>query len=66
MWTRKRMLKFKKPVITTHVYSFYLLLIAIALDIAAVIFVEVREKNGLVSAMFTGEKIASKKPVDLN
>jgi cytochrome b len=60
------MRKIRKPFITTHVYSFYLLLISIILHIAAVIMTEVREKNGLVSAMFTGNKIASKKPVDLN
>ena len=57
---------FRKPVITTHVYSFYLLLIAIALHVAAVVQIEVREKNGLVSAMITGNKVVSKKPVDLN
>ena len=59
------MRKFRKPIITTHVYSFYLLLIAIVLHIIAVVLTETREKNGLVSAMFTGKKIASKKPVDL-
>lgn len=61
-----QMRKFRKPFITTHVYSFYVLLIAIALHILAVVLVEIREKNGLVSAMFTGKKIVSKKPVDLN
>ena len=60
------MRKFRKPFITTHVYSFYLLLISIVLHIAAVVVTEVREKNGLVSAMFTGNKISSKKPVDLD
>ena len=61
-----QMRKLRKPFITTHVYSFYILLIAIALHIAAVVLTEVRENNGLVSAMFTGKKIASKEPVDLN
>jgi len=60
------MRKFRKPVITTHVYAFYVLLVAIALHIVAVILTEVKEKNGLVSAMLTGKKIASKKPVDLD
>ena len=60
------MRQFRKPFIATHVYSFYVLLVAIVLHIAAVVFMEVREKNGLVSAMFTGNKIASKKPVDLD
>jgi len=60
------MREFRKPFITTHVYSFYLLLISIFLHIVAVVITEVREKNGLISAMFTGNKIVSKKPVDLN
>ena len=57
---------FRKPFITTHVYVFYTLLGAIFLHIAAVVVTEVKEKNGLVSAMFTGKKVASKKPVDLD
>ena len=60
------MRKFRKPFITTHIYSFYIILISIILHIVAVVMTEVREKNGLVSAMFTGNKIASKKPVDLD
>jgi len=58
------MRKLRKPFINTHVFVFYTLLISIALHIAAVVVTEVREKNGLVSAMFTGKKVASKPPVD--
>ncbi len=60
------MRKFRKPIVTIHYYSFYLLLIAIALHITAIVVIEVKERNGLVSAMFTGEKVSSKKPVDLD
>jgi cytochrome b len=62
----KEMRVFRKPFITVHVYVFYLLLIAIFLHIAAVAIAEVRECSGLVSAMFTGKKVFSKKPVDLD
>lgn len=55
---------FRKPFITAHVYGFYVLLVAIVLHIAGVIATEVREKNGLVSAMFTGTKVISRPPVD--
>ena len=55
---------FRKPFITTHIYTFYILLVSIFLHIAAVVVTEVREKNGLVSAMFTGKKVVSKHPVD--
>lgn len=48
---------FRKPIVTTHLYSFYLLMVAALLHIAAVVVIEVKEKSGLISAMFTGEKV---------
>jgi cytochrome b len=60
----KEMRDFRKPFITAHYYSFYVLLGAIVLHIIGVTVTELREKNGVVSAMFTGEKVSSKKPVD--
>lgn len=60
----KEMREFRKPFITTHKYTFYLLLGAIFLHILGVIYSEIRERSGLVSAMFTGNKMFSKKPVD--
>jgi Ni/Fe-hydrogenase 1 B-type cytochrome subunit len=59
------MRSFRKPFITTHYYIFFVLLTAVILHIAAVVITELREKNGLISAMFTGRKVFSKKPVDL-
>lgn len=59
------MRKFRKPFITLHVYSFYTLLIAIVLHVVAVVVTEIREKSNLVSAMFTGKKVLSRKPEDL-
>jgi cytochrome b len=56
---------FRKPFIKVHYYGFYILLAAIILHLAAVIITEVREGNGLVSAMFTGKKVFDKVPVDL-
>ena len=57
---------FRIPFITMHYYIFYVLLAAIVLHIAAVVITEQREKNGLVSAMFSGRKVFSEKPVDLD
>lgn len=57
---------YRKPVINTHVYIFYTLLGAIVLHIIGVVVTEIREKNGIISAMITGKKVAAKKPVDLN
>ncbi len=62
----KEMRDFRKPFITTHVYVFYTLLIAILLHLIGVVVSELREKCGLVSAMFTGEKVFHKRPVDLD
>ena len=60
------MREFRAPFITTHVYSFYTLLLAIAFHIAAVVITEIRENNGLISAMFTGKKVLPREPVDLD
>ncbi|MGI9285463.1 MAG: cytochrome b/b6 domain-containing protein [Pseudomonadales bacterium] len=55
---------FRKPIVTTHLYAFYVLMGSILLHIVGVVVTEVREKNGLTSAMFSGEKVLSGPPVD--
>jgi cytochrome b len=57
---------FRKPFIKVHYYCFFILLAAIVLHLLAVILSELRERNGLISAMFTGEKVFDKKPSDLD
>ena len=56
---------FRKPFITLHYYLFFVLLAAVILHVAAVVVTELREKSGLVSAMFSGRKVLTEKPVDL-
>ncbi len=51
------MRSFRKPIISTHLYAFYLLMVAVLLHITGVVVTEVREKNALISAMFSGEKV---------
>lgn len=58
------MREFRKPFITVHQYSFYVLALAIILHIVAVVVTEIRERSGLVSAMFTGHKMIAGEPVD--
>lgn len=60
------MREFRKPFITVHEYGFYVLAFAIFLHILGVVVTELKEKNGLVSAMFTGEKVFKKPPVDID
>ena len=55
---------FRRPIVSTHVYGFYVLSILFLIHILGVIFAEIREKNGLVSAMITGEKVLDGAPVD--
>ena len=57
---------FRTPFIKTHYFVFFVLLGAVILHIAAVVIAEQREKNGLISAMFTGRKVFAKQPVDLD
>lgn len=55
---------FRKPIEMMHLYSFYVLIVAVVMHVAAVIFTEVREGGSIISAMFTGRKIFSGRPVD--
>jgi len=54
----------RQPVATLHVYGFYTLAGMIGLHSAAVVVTELRERNGLISAMFTGRKVLRGPPVD--
>lgn len=60
----QEMRAFRKPFVTVHEYAFYLLSVAILLHIIGVIVTELQEKSGLVSAMFTGNKVFRQKPLD--
>ena len=60
----RQMREFRKPFITIHVYGFYVLFVAIIIHIMGVVITERVEKSGLISAMFTGNKVFTKKPVD--
>lgn len=58
------MREFRAPFIEIHEIIFYLLMLAIVLHVAAVVITEIRERSGLVSAMFSGIKYLDKKPED--
>lgn len=55
---------FRKPVAIVHLYSFYTLLVVVVMHVAAVIVTEIQENGSYISAMFTGRKILSGRPVD--
>lgn len=54
----------RKPFVITHKYVFYVLLIGIFFHVFGVIVAEIREKSGMISAMFTGKKVFRNKPND--
>lgn len=60
----KEMKSFRKPVIGTHVSLYYVLVALIFIHILAAIITDIRERNGIISSMFTGIKVFDKKPVD--
>jgi Ni/Fe-hydrogenase 1 B-type cytochrome subunit len=55
---------FRKPFALVHLYSFYLLVVVVVVHVAAVIITELKEGGSIISAMFTGRKIISRRPVD--
>jgi len=60
----KEMRAIRKPFAVTHYYIFYILIAAIILHLIGVLVAEIRERNGLVSAMITGKKFFAEKPYD--
>lgn len=61
----EEMRAFRKPFITLHEWVFFVLSAAIVIHIAAVVFGEIKERVGLVSAMIHGNKALPGPPVDL-
>jgi cytochrome b len=58
------MRSFRKPIALVHLYSFYVLVVVVVTHVAAVIITELREGGSIISAMFTGRKIISGRPLD--
>ena len=61
----EEMRAFRGPFTFLHEQVFFVLVGAVILHIAGVVVGEIRERNGLVSAMFTGDKMLTATPVDL-
>ena len=58
--------KLKRPAGTIHIYSSYVLMFMIVLHIFAVVATEIREGGAITSAMFSGKKLMSGKPTDID
>lgn len=57
---------FRKPFISVHEFNFFLLCAVTFVHIAAVVITEAREEGGIISAMFTGRKVFSREPLDID
>ena len=55
---------FRSKFLEVHEINFFILVTLLLVHIGGVIFGELREKNGLISAMITGEKVLDETPVD--
>jgi len=55
---------FKKPFGTVHIYTSYFLMFLVLIHIVAVIRVEIKQGGGIISAMFTGNKVLRDKAQD--
>jgi len=55
---------FRKPYAVVHLYSFYTLAVVVALHVVSVIVTDLKEGGSIISAMFTGRKIISGRPMD--
>jgi Ni/Fe-hydrogenase 1 B-type cytochrome subunit len=58
------MRSFRSPFVTIHYWTFYALILLIAVHIVGVIVTELREGGDIISAMFTGRKIFDRQPED--
>ncbi len=56
--------RLKGPIGRVHYYAAYALLALVLLHIAGVVTTEIRQGGGIVSAMFSGQKILTAEPVD--
>jgi cytochrome b len=55
---------FRRPFMVSHIYSYYALLVVVALHVVGVVLHEIRGGGSIVSATFSGRKILSGRPVD--
>lgn len=60
----KEMRDFRKPFVKVHGTLFYVLAGLILVHVAAAILTDLKERNGIISAMFTGWKVFDREPVD--
>ncbi len=60
----KEMRALRSPFITTHYWTFFILLGLVIIHIGAVIYTEIKAGGSLISAMFTGKKLLPREPED--
>ena len=59
------MREFRQPFVTVHEFAFYALVLLVMLHLFAVVITELHEGGSIISAMFTGRKILTRRPPTL-
>lgn len=54
----------RAPFVTMHKFVFYSLMFAVVLHITGVVYTELVERSGLISALVTGRKVLDRQPID--
>ena len=55
---------FRQPFVVVHEFAFYALVLLVMLHLFAVVITELHEGGSIISAMFTGRKILTRRPPD--
>lgn len=61
----KEMRAFREPFVSLHEFGFFVICFLVVIHLVGVTFTEVKEKNSIVSAMITGEKVIEGTPEDV-
>jgi Ni/Fe-hydrogenase 1 B-type cytochrome subunit len=62
----EEMRAFRAPFILVHETNYFIIAAVALIHIVSVIVTEIREGSGLISAMFTGKKVISGTPADID
>jgi len=54
----------RAPLVSIHLYGFYVLMAVVVVHVAGVVLTEVREGGSIISAMFSGRKTLARRPAD--
>ncbi len=60
----REMKAFREPFVETHETLYFIIILAVIAHVTAAVVTDIKERNAIISAMFSGRKVFAKKPVD--